>query len=126
MAAIVIAVATVNAGGALGDARVIRRRRTIGFRGHRGGADDWVIAESLGSFSEHMNASGLLERRQRIGLSPRAGKGIHPRQAGDTELPFEAFIVRLKIIVADGPIYDIVPPKIDSRAVGESARNFIA
>src|SRR5262245_49931434 len=126
MAAIVIAVATVNTGGALGNSRVIGRRRAIRLRGNRGGADERVIAESLGRFPEQLHTSGHLERRERIGLLPRAGKGIHPRHAGDTELPFEAFIVRLEIIVADGPIHDIVAPKIDARAVGESAFNFIA
>src|SRR5262245_49873974 len=126
MAAIMIAVATINTRGALGDARVIRRRRAIRLRGNRGGADEWMIAESLGRFPEQLHTSSHLERRERIGLLSRAGKGIHPRHAGDTELPFEAFIVRLEILIADGPIHDIVALKIDSRAVGESARNFIA
>src|SRR5262245_62165837 len=126
MAALVIAVATVNTGWSLGNTRVIRRRRAIWRRGNRGGADEWMIAESLGRFPEQLHASGHLERRERIVPLPRAGKGIHPRHAGNTELPFEAFIVRFEIIVADGPIHDIVAPKIDSRAVGESTRNFVA
>ena len=59
-------------------------------------------------------------------MAPRAGKGIHPRHAGDPKLPFEAVVIGLEIIVADGPIDDIVALKIDSCAVGESAGNFVA
>src|SRR5262249_33252588 len=52
MAAIMIAVATINTGGGLGDGRVIRRRRAVWLRGHCGGGDQWMMAEPLGRFAK--------------------------------------------------------------------------
>ena len=57
-----VAVAAVNAGGALRNGCIVSRRRAIRLLGNGGGPDERVIAEPLGGFAEHLHAGGDFKR----------------------------------------------------------------
>src|SRR6476469_3654581 len=101
MTAVKIAVAAIDTRWPFGNTRIVRLRRTVRLEENPGCGIVSVIAKIPARFREQLHLSAMAQRRQREIALTRAGKRIFSCGAGNTEFPFEFFVVWLEIVIAE-------------------------
>ena len=95
MAAVKIAVTTVDTSGTRGEARIERLGWTIrlGKNSRRGVVR--MVTEFFAGFGEQLHARAMAQRRQWEAAVARPGERIRAGFTRDAEFPLEALVVRL-------------------------------
>src|SRR5919106_4869345 len=125
VAAVKIAVATIDARRPFRNACVERLRRAIRLRENPRGGVVGMIPQLFAGFGEQLHARAVAQRWQWKTTFARPREWIGSRLAGNSELPFPPFIVRFEVLIAERPVNNVVPSQVGFGTIRVAALDFI-